>query len=624
MKLQLNLTNQNTLLSLSVIIFLITIIFTNFGYLKNREYPHGFDNQFGFLIKSKNFEHCFFEKCKGLLSIEKQFENLNNDNDDKLKNQFERLKSQVFKIYHPLYSILVLAINSIFDDLLKSRVILNFIFIFLIVYSVVLVSNQFFNKYTTSLILVFFSLNNYGGWGFGHQINPFILSQSFSMLIYYYLIKDSKIKVILINILATLMHPIGIFTNIISIIFALFINFKKKLNTNLFLIVINLILILFTFYNDLSFFEKISVRNTEIFLNNESYYEILKGNIKTIILTYQTVFNLYTIPVILLASIFYISLKNDKKISLIVCLTYLMVVVTMLLDKSGVRLSQRFMNLSSLIMIGSFLYILINYLKFLKNYLEKKLNKKYNFNKKYKLYFVPILILCFLINVKIGIKNYKEYYSYFHNNFDISFSKTQTELVEDNSIIIFDKFERADYFFMLNGLHKNNSFYYKIKNSLFFDTNLLKSDDTKYFVSMTPFYHDDVDEYFSKGDKIIILNNENEETFFKLNSSKKGKIFINDKIFHINEKNLKSFNNEFSIKNKRVKIEVLHGKVKFVKLGKQKISNYPWERKISVLIEGKNFSKKIDFKKLNFFDCETNMINDDGSSVLYKIKDCKI
>ena len=42
------------------------------------------------------------------------------------------------------------------------------------------------------------------------------------------------------------------------------------------------------------------------------------------------------------------------------------------------------------------------------------------------------------------------------------------------------------------------------------------------------------------------------------------------------------------------------GKVKFVKLSKQKKCNYPWGRKISAQIEGKNFSKKIDFKKINF------------------------
>lgn len=613
-------SNKNILVFLSVIIFFSSIVFTNFGFLKDRDYPYGFDNHFSFLIKSKNFEHCFFNKCSGLASIESQVESFNEGSE----NQLERLKAQIFKIYHPLYSILILATDFFFDDLLKSRLVLHFLFIFLILYSLILLSNLLFNKYTTCLILIFFSLNNYGGWGFGHQINPFILSQSFSMLIYYYLIKDYKIKATFVNIFASLMHPIGIFTNLLTIIFVLFTDFKKHFGKNFLLILVNFFLILFIYFNELSFFENVSIKNNQIFSYNVSYFEILKKNIITFFYTYKILFNLYTLPVILFSPIIYSLLKKDKKITLLIILTYLMIFITVILDKPGVRLPQRFLNISGLILAGSFLYVLIYYLKIFVTYLKEKKYKHHNFIKNFEIIIFPILILCFFSNIKLGIENFKNYYSYFDINYDISFSKNQIKLIEDNSIIIFNDFERADYFFMLHGLHKNNLFYYANKDKVSFNKDFLKSDKTKYFVSMSPFYHDEIDEYFSKGDKITISNNEYDETFLKLGSSQKSKILINNKIVDLNNKGLKNSSTDLNIRGTKIIIEVLHGKIKFLKLGKPNYLNFPWESKISIFVKSKNFEKKIDFKKYKVLNCDTEIINDQGSSILQKLTNCKI
>lgn len=613
-------SNKNILVLLSVIIFFSSIAFTNFGFLKDRDYPYGFDNHFSFLIKSKNFEHCFFNKCSGLASIESQVESFN----EGYKNQFERFKAQIFKIYHPLYSILILATDYFFDDLLKSRLVLHFLFLFLILYSLILLSNLFFNKYTTCLVLIFFSLNNYGGWGFGHQINPFILSQSFSMLIYYYLIKDYKIKAAFVNIFASLMHPIGIFTNLLTIIFVLFTNFKKHFGKNFLLILVNLILILFIYFNELSFFETVSIKNNEIFSYNVSYFEILKKNIITFFYTYKVLFNLYTLPIILFSPIIYSLLKKDKKITILIILTYLMIFITVIVDKPGVRLPQRFLNISGLILVGSFFYVLIYYFKIFITYLKEKKYKNNNFKKNFEIIIFPILILCFFTNIKLGIENFKNYYSYFDTNYDISFSKNQITLIDDNSIIIFDDFERVDYFFMLHGLHKNNFFYYANNDKIFFNKDLLTSDRTKYFVSMSPFYHDDIDEYFSIGDKIIISNNEYDETFLKLGSSQKSKILVNNKIIDLNKKGLKNSGTDLNIRATKINIEVLEGKFKFLKLGKQNNFNLPWERKISVFIKSKNYEKKIDFKKSKMLNCDLEIINDQGSSILHKLINCKI
>ena len=96
---------------------------------------------------------------------------------------------------------------------------------------------------------------------------------------------------------------------------------------------------------------------------------------------------------------------------------------------------------------------------------------------------------------------------------------------------------------------------------------------------MTPFYHDEVDEYFVKKDKIEILNNENEETFFRLKSNKKSKILLNGKIIELNKQNIINSTDDIYSNDKKIIIEVLEGKIKFLKLGKQKKFNFPWNRK---------------------------------------------
>ena len=114
---------------------------------------------------------------------------------------------------------------------------------------------------------------------------------------------------------------------------------------------------------------------------------------------------------------------------------------------------------------------------------------------------------------------------------------------------------------------------------------LIKKNIPIYFVTMTPFYHTDTDEYFSKKDRIVITNNENEETFFKIETSKKAKILVNGEVLNLNENNVKNLSKNISLKDNKINIEVLDGKIRFLKIGKQKDYNFPWQKKISVLID---------------------------------------
>ena len=192
-----------------------------------------------------------------------------------------------------------------------------------------------------------------------------------------------------------------------------------------------------------------------------------------------------------------------------------MIFMLPLIDKPEVNLPKRFMNIGAVIMFGSLAFIFIQSCLMLINNLFKIekfkfIKSKFNFIK----YLFPFLFFSLFINMNLGLNNFKNYYSFFNVNYDIKFSTNQTNLIKGENILIFDNLERADYFYMLKGLHEKNEFYYYNDSKKILDPNLIDKNKPIYFISMTPFYHDEVDEYFVKKDKIEILNNENEETFF--------------------------------------------------------------------------------------------------------------
>jgi len=631
MKLFQNLLNKNFFLSISILVFFTTIVFTNFGYLKDRKYPFGFPDYFSYLIKAKNFEKCWLSECKGLKSIEKQLISIEkqkehlNIKDESFLLTLERQKARVFKVYHPLYSFIILGFDQFFDDLLKSRIIAHLFFIIFITYSLTLLSNLLFNKSTTILLLLIFAFNNQGGFGFGHQINPYVLSQSISMVVLYSLVKEYKKNIIVFNILTSLMHPIGIFTNVITLIFTLFINFKEKLKINILIILINFLLILFIYFNEFSFFDKLNLRSADIFSENLTFLDNLKGNLKNFYYTYSGLYEYYTIPIIFLCSFFYLLIKKDKKISCVVTLIYLMIFLLPLIDRLHINLPRRFMNVGAVIMVGSLSFIFIQSCLIVINNLFKKEKLKFiKFKYNFISYLFPFVLFSLLVNLNLGLKNFKRYYSFFNKNYDVNFSTNQTDLIKGENVLIFDDIERADYFYMLKGLHKKNYFYYYNEEKKILDLDFIKKNKPIYFVSMTPLLHNQVDIYFTKKDKIDIVNNENEETYFKLESNKKSKILINGKVIELNQNNVKNSTDDLILKDKKVMIEVLEGKIKFSKLGKQKKFNFPWNRKIYVTINVNNNKKLINFQIPEIFNCKVNIIDDSGSSVLYVLSNCAI
>ena len=72
------------------------------------------------------------------------------------------------------------------------------------------------------------------------------------------------------------MHPIGIFTNFITLIFTIFVNFKEKQKINILIIIVNFLLILFIYFNEFSFFDELSTRSAEIFSNDLNIFDNLK------------------------------------------------------------------------------------------------------------------------------------------------------------------------------------------------------------------------------------------------------------------------------------------------------------------------------------------------------------
>jgi len=296
-----------------------------------------------------------------------------------------------------------------------------------------------------------------------------------------------------------------------------------------------------------------------------------------------------------------------------------------LIDKPQVNLPRRFMNIGAVIMVGSLSFVFIQSYLILINNLFKREKLKF-IQSKYKFisYLFPLIFFSMLVNINLGLKNFKNYYSFNNVNSDIKFSTNQTDLIEGENVLIFDRIELADYFYMLKGLHEKNHFYYYNNDKKILSLDFLKKNKPLYFISMTPFYHNDRDVYFSKKDKIEIINNENEETYFKLGSNIKSKILINDKVFELNQNNIKNSIHDILLNDKKITIKVLEGKIKFLKLGKQKEFNFPWNRKISASISMNKNEKSINFKYPKIFNCRTNIVNDTGSSVLYALSNCGI
>ena len=95
-------------------------------------------------------------------------------------------------------------------------------------------------------------------------------------------------------------------------------------------------------------------------------------------------------------------------------------------------------------------------------------------------------------------------------------------------------------------------------------------------------------------------------------------------IFELNKNNTKNSIDDIFLNDKKIIIEVLDGKIQFLKLGKQKRFNFPWNRKIYASINVSNIQKSINFQIPEIFDCKVNIVDDSGSSVLFAVSDCKI
>ena len=101
------------------------------------------------------------------------------------------------------------------------------------------------------------------------------------------------------------------------------------------------------------------MRSADIFSNDLTVLDNLKRNLKNFYYTYSGLYNFYTLPIIFLSSIIFLLIKNDKKISFIVILVYLMIFMLPLIDKPHVNLPRRFMNIGAVIMVGSLSFIFI-------------------------------------------------------------------------------------------------------------------------------------------------------------------------------------------------------------------------------------------------------------------------
>ena len=620
---------------LSFIIFFSSTLESNFGYLNNKDYPNGYDNHFSYLIKSSNLENCYKKNsCKGLTSIENQF--IKNNESKSYNHQIERFNAQIFKIYHPFYSFFIFSINKIVNDILTSRLIAHLIFLPIIGLSIFLFSKKMFGTSVACYLLCLFAFNNYHGWGYGSQINPFVLSQSFSMFAFFFLLRKSIFISTIFSLICSLTHPIGIFTNIINVIYFSVSNLKENFYKKIFIITINLILILYVYLNKSSFYNEIIIDNNSIFSREISLISLIISNVDKFFYAYQPMIKYYGLPLLLCCtSYFIIQTKNKKKIIITVSIL-LMAIGTLILDKPNITVTQRFMNVTAIVLLGSFFYTFNFFVKkFLENIANLKIKWSFfredNLKKLPRLfsfittYFSIIFIFIIFSNLLGGLKLFYEYNKYFSENHDVSFSKKQIDNIKGENIIIFDTFEKADYFYLLYGMQKNNHLYY---NKLDFEKNILNNNIPKYFVKMSKLYEKNNDsDIFIYKDERVIFNNQLEKDFIvTIEAYKNSQIILNDKTINI-KKNFLSSKKKISLQLRSGTniISVNKGKIKIVSYNNNQNFNWPWNKNANLEINKMNKNYKISFDdNLNSFEnCDTQIINDEGSSHLYKLNNCK-
>jgi hypothetical protein len=620
---------------LSFLVFFASALETNFGYLKNKEYPNGYDNHFSYLIKSVNLKNCFFKNsCDGLKTIENQF--IQNKKKNSYNHQVERFSAQIFKIYHIFYSFFIMVIDEIFNDILKSRLVAHLIFLPIIGISIFLFSQKLFGYKVSCGLLIIYAFNNYHGWGYGSQINPFVLSQSFSMLAFVFLLNMSYLKSSAFSILCSLTHPIGIFTNLINVFFICLNNQKNFFYKKLFFIFINIILIIYIYLNKSSFYDEIVIGNSSIFAKDINLIKLMISNVDKFFYAYEPMIKYYGLPLLLCCTFFFTTESKNRKKTILTCLILLMAIGTIILDKPNVTLPQRFMNITGIILLGSFFYTFIFLIrKFKKNFLSLKIEilnfSTINFLKLIKLfsflptYFFLIFLFVLLSNIAGGIKLHLKYYEYFDNNHNVSFSKEQINLVDQNSIVIFDTFEKADYFYLLYGVQKNHYLYY---DKLGLDQEIFNKKNPKYFVKMSKLYEklNDSDIFIYQDEKIIFNNNDKISFFITVDVYENSQINLNNKLIEL-KKNYLNHKKKYSLKlNSGINIlTVKKGKIKLISYNDDSNFNWPWNKDVNLKIYKINKKYEIDFNDRldKFNNCKTKIVNDDGSSHLFAIFDCK-
>lgn len=626
---------KRTFIFFSFLVFFVSALETNFGYLNNKEYPNGYDNHFSYLIKSVNLKNCFSKNsCSGLKTIENQF--IQNQEKQSYNHQIERFSAQIFKIYHVFYSFFIMAIDEVLNDILKSRLVAHLIFLPIIGLSIFLFSQKLFGYKVSCCLLIIYAFNNYHGWGYGSQINPFVLSQSFSMLAFVFLLNSSYLNSSIFSILCSLTHPIGIFTNLINILFIYLNKYKNSFYKNFIFIGVNSILIIYVYLNKSSFYDEIIIGNSSIFAKDITLIKLMISNVDKFFYAYEPMIKYYGLPLLLCCTFFFITRSKNREFIILIFLIFIMAIGTIILDKPNVTLPQRFMNVTGIILLGSFFYtfvVLITKLK--KNFLGLNIEtlnfSRINFLKFIKLfsllptYFFFIFLFIFLANIAGGIKSHLKYYEYFENNHDVVFSKEQLNLIDQKSVIIFDTFEKVDYFYLLYGAQKNHFLYY---DKFGLDQKIFSSKIPKYFVKMSNLYEklNDSDIFIYENEKVIFNNNSKKQFFIKLDVYKDSQITLNNKLIEL-KKNFINQKKTYTLKlNSEINtLRVKKGKLKLISYNDSRNFNWPWNKDANLEIYKIDKKYKINFDdSLNKFNnCKSKIINDDGSSHLFKIFDCK-
>ena len=578
-----------------------------------------------YILKKTQLENCFFKECRFNQSFEEYI------NDGSIDDP--RIIKRAVLEYHPFYSLVFTGIDYFINNnylsfyFISHLASLLFIYFLFKIFSIKYKDLISFQNITIGFLIFIFTFNLLYEWRDAAKLN-------FGLFMYLLipLIKQKEIKnkYYFLNILQIFIHPFGIISSFIILLFYYFkshkyqinefinfkINLKKKIIT-----IFSLFVLVIYYLSGIKYVDSsLSIHSALLLDNFASIVSINKNNlISYYISTPNFIF------LILFFITFFVKKSTNNKIFI-----YIFIIINLihLINPSPEK---------SLIELFDF------YIKFLSILFSLEIYR--NLNKKLLKFAIIVPIIVFQIffqakNAYIFLKVRPVIDSAFYSkpsleviNFINKKKNRIIYLVGSQDLLLYNQLNNGliNNKIFFNGLSHNKFKKYFQKNPeilIIFD---LFNNPHSAFFNDKEIYTNKIrifSNLFYNGDILKLKNNSKEKIEINLFSKHSSQISINNNFFDIkNNENFKIDVEPYTSIN--IKMKKIDGYLKLVSIKNPESSyNYPWKKNIVMNVKN-NFLKRerlIDFsEKLVFFDfCRIKDILQDDSQIIYALGTCKV